>query len=125
MTTTAWLHFSGIAEACEPVPKLVELGASVELMVAPALMVASMNIPGTPPEWQQLPPESAVLLVEFGANDTDGLDAGERSALAAVGEESLIRPVEWHREPESVELDWRVREGLHGLIGGCARPAPR
>ena len=91
-------------------------------MVAPALMVASMNIPGTPPEWQQLPPESAVLLVEFGANDTDGLDAGERSALAAVGEESLIRPVEWHREPESVELDWRVREGLHGLIGRLRPP---
>ena len=122
-TTTAWLHFPGIAEACEPVPRLVELGASaVELMVAPALMVASMNIPGTPADWQQLPPESAVLLVEFGAADADALDSGERAALEAVGEENLIRPVEWHREPEAVELDWRVREGLHGLIGRLRPP---
>ena len=123
VTTTAWLHFPGIAEACAPVPRLVELGASaVELMVAPALMVASMNIPGTPAEWQQLPPESAVLLVEFGADDAAGLEEGERAALAAVGEERLIRPVEWHREPEAVELDWRVREGLHGLIGRLRPP---
>ncbi len=122
-TTTAWLHFPGIAEACEPVPRLVELGASaVELMVAPALMVASMNIPGTPPDWQQLPPESAVLLVEFGASDDSALDSGEAAALAAVGEGNLIRTPEWHRDPERVELDWRVREGLHGLIGRLRPP---
>jgi D-lactate dehydrogenase len=122
-TTTAWLHFAGINEACEPVPRLVELGASaVELMVAPALMVASMNIPGTPPEWQQLPPESAVLLVEFGASSDDDLSAGEAAALEAVGEANLIRPAEWHRDPDQVELDWRVREGLHGLIGRLRPP---
>ena len=69
-TTTAWLHFAGIPEACAPVPDLVELGASaVELMVAPALMVAAMNIPGAPQDWLELPPESAVLLVEFGSDD--------------------------------------------------------
>ncbi len=122
-TTTAWLHFPGIDEACEPVPRLVELGASaVELMVAPALMIASMNIPGVPAEWQQLPPESAVLLVEFGAAGADELGSGERAALEAVGEKSLIRAVEWHREPEAVELDWRVREGLHGLVGRLRPP---
>ena len=76
-TTTAWLHFPGIAEACAPVRELVDAGASaVELMVAPALMVASMNIPGTPEDWQQLPPESAVLLVEFGGDDEAELELG-------------------------------------------------
>ncbi len=122
-TTTAWLHFAGIDEACEPVPRLVELGArAVELMVAPALMVASMNIPGTPQDWQQLPPESAVLLVELGGDDEEQLLAGERAALEAVGEPNLIRPAEWHRDPEAIELDWRVREGLHGLIGRLRLP---
>ncbi len=38
-------------------------------MVAPALMVAAMNIPGAPQDWLELPPESAVLLVEFGSDD--------------------------------------------------------
>jgi D-lactate dehydrogenase len=122
-TTTAWLHFPGIAEACEPVPRLVELGArAVELMVAPALMVASMNIPGTRQDWQQLPPESAVLLVELGAEDAAELEPAERAVIAAVGEDELIRPVEWHRDPEAIELDWRVREGLHGLVGRLRPP---
>src|SRR5262249_59776801 len=45
MTTTSWLHFDGIESATEPVPALVEAGASaVELMGAPALMVAAQNI---------------------------------------------------------------------------------
>ena len=123
-TTTAWLHFAGIGEACEPVPSLVAAGArAVELMVAPALMVASMNIPGTPQDWQQLPPESAVLLVEFGGEAEADLDAGERATLDAVGQDNLIRPVQWHREREQVALDWRVREGLHGLVGRMRPPS--
>ena len=123
VTSTAWLHFPGIREACEPVPALVAAGASaVELMVAPALMIASMNIAGAPAEWQQLPPESAVLLVELGGESDAELEAGEAAALTAAGEGSLIRPVEWHREPERIELDWRVREGLHGLVGRMRSP---
>ena len=123
-TTTAWLHFPGIQDACEPVPALVAAGArAVELMVAPALMIASMNIPGTPQEWQQLPPESAVLLVEFGGDDEAALDAGEAATLRTVGEENLIRPVEWHRDRQRIALDWRVREGLHGLVGRMRPPS--
>ena len=123
LTSTTWLHFAGINEACEPVPALVELGArAVELMVAPALMVASMHIFGTPQDWQQLPPESAVLLVELGGGDEPELDAGRAAALEAVGGENLIRAPEWHRDPEAIELDWRVREGLHGLIGRLRPP---
>ncbi len=122
-TTTAWLHFAGIEEACEPVPELVRLGASaVELMVAPALMVAAMNIPGAPQEWLELPPESAVLLVEFGSDDAADLVKGEKAAIEAVGEDNLIRPAEFTREHERIEVNWRVREGLHGLIGRLRIP---
>ena len=122
-TTVAWLHFPDIASACAPVPGLVAAGArAVELMVAPALMVASMNIPGTPEDWQQLPPESAALLVEFGGETEAELRVGERTAIAKVGEENLIRPPAFTTDPEQVELAWRVREGLHGLIGRLRPP---
>ncbi len=122
-TTTAWLHFAGIPEACAPVPDLVELGASaVELMVAPALMVAAMNIPGAPQDWLELPPESAVLLVEFGSDDEKSLDKSESAAIEAVGEDNLIRPADFTHEHEKIEVSWRVREGLHGLVGRLRIP---
>ena len=122
-TTTTWLHFAGIPEACAPVPALVALGArAVELMVAPALMVASMNIPGAPQDWQQLPPESAVLLVELGGEPGEDLGQAQAAVLDAVGAENLIRTPEWHLGAEAIELDWRVREGLHGLIGRLRPP---
>ena len=122
-TTTAWLHFAGIPEACAPVPELVALGASaVELMVAPALMVAAMNIPGAPQEWLELPPESAVLLVEFGSDDEASLAEKERAAIEAVNEDNLIRPADFTREREKIGVNWRVREGLHGLVGRLRIP---
>ena len=72
-TTTAWIHFPGIDEAIAPVRDLVDSGATaVELMVAPALITAAWNMVGAPEEWKELPPESAVLLVEFGAATDDG-----------------------------------------------------
>ncbi len=122
-TTTAWLHFAGIPEACAPVPDLVALGASaVELMVAPALMVAAMNIPGAPQDWLELPPESAVLLVEFGSDDAGSLAGSEKAAIEAVDEDNLIRPGDFTREREKIGVNWRVREGLHGLIGRLRAP---
>src|SRR5439155_6792408 len=70
-TTVSWLHFDGIESATEPVPALVGSGATaVELMVAPALMVAAQNIAGAPQDWLEVPAESAALLVGFGA-ETD------------------------------------------------------
>ena len=78
-TTTAWIHFPGIDEAIAPVQDLVASGATaVELMVAPALITAAWNMVGAPQEWKELPPESAVLLVEFG-----GADEGELAAQVA------------------------------------------
>ncbi len=79
VTTTAWVHFPGIDAAIAPVRDLVDSGATaVELMVAPALITAAWNMVGAPEEWKELPPESAVLLVEFGGADEGELDALRR-----------------------------------------------
>src|SRR4051794_6620495 len=118
VTTTAWVHFPGIDEAVAPVGDLVASGATaVELMVAPALITAAWNMVGAPQEWKELPPESAVLLVEFGGADEGDLAAQVLRAEAILGSHETIRPLDFTREPETIELAWRVREGLHGLIG--------
>jgi D-lactate dehydrogenase len=122
-TTTAWIHFPGIDEAIAPVRDLVESGATaVELMVAPALITASYNMVGAPEEWRELPPESAVLLVEYGAATDAELDPQVARAGEILASQTTIRPIEFTREPEEIELAWRVREGLHGLIGRLRPP---
>ena len=123
-TTVSWLHFDGIDSATKPVGDLVAAGASaVELMVAPALMVASQNIAGAPQDWMELPPESAALLVEFGAESDRELDR-----LVAKAERDPLRPRVRSARPISPATrsgsrsSWTVREGLHGLIGRLRPP---
>jgi len=123
VTTLAWVHFDSIESATAPVGDLVAAGATaVELMVAPALMVAANSIPGTPEYWKELPLESAALLVEFGADDEDGLAEGEGAADAVLEEHAPFREVDFTRDHDTIELFWRVREGLHGLIGKLRPP---
>jgi D-lactate dehydrogenase len=123
VTTTAWVHFPGIDAAIAPVRDLVDSGAgAVELMVAPALITAAWNMVGAPEEWKELPPESAVLLVEFGAADEAELDDRVAGAMEILASHETIRPIDFTRDAEEIELAWRVREGLHGLIGRV-RPA--
>ncbi len=122
-TTTAWVHFPGIDEAIAPVRDLVDSGATaVELMVAPALITAAWNMVGAPEEWKELPPESAVLLVEYGGPDEAALAAQVAKAEQILAGHETIRPVDFTREAEGIELAWRVREGLHGLIGRLRLP---
>jgi len=122
-TTTAWVHFPDIDQAIDPVRELVDAGATaVELMVAPALITAAWNMHGAPEEWKELPPESAVLLVEFGADDDAALDEHVANAGEIFAARETIRPIEFTREAEGIELAWRVREGLHGLIGKLRLP---
>jgi D-lactate dehydrogenase len=122
-TTTAWVHFPGIDEAIAPVRDLVDSGATaVELMVAPALITAAWNMVGAPQEWKELPPESAVLLVEYGAASDGELDAHVAGANEIFAAHETIRPIDFTREAEGIELAWRVREGLHGLIGRLRLP---
>ena len=37
----------------------------------------------------------------------------------------LLWPAAFTRDAETIEVYWRIREGLHGLLGGCARRARR
>jgi D-lactate dehydrogenase len=122
-TTAAWAHFPTLDEAVAPVQDLVALGATaVELMIAPMMITAARNMQGAPQEWEVLPPESAALLVELGAADDDGLDAQVARALDLLRAHETIRPVEFSRDPEEIELAWRAREGLHGLFGRLRPP---
>ena len=122
-TSVAWVHFPSIDAAADPVGDLVAAGASaVELMVAPALMVAAGSIAGTPTYWSELDPASAVLLVELpGAAEAD-LAAAEARAAEVLAEHELGRPVDWARDAEAIEVAWTVREGMHGLIGRFRPP---
>ena len=122
-TTTAWVHFPGIDEAIAPVRDLVDSGArAVELMVAPALITAAWSMVGAPQEWKELPPESAVLLIEYGGASEDELVAQVERAGAILAPHETIRPIDFTRDPEEIELAWRVREGLHGLVGRVRLP---
>jgi D-lactate dehydrogenase len=122
-TTTAWVHFPGIDAAIAPVRDLVGAGAgAVELMVAPALITAAWNMVGAPQEWKELPPESAVLLVEFGAGTDAELDSYVERAGEILAAHETIRPIVFSRDAEEIELAWRVREGLHGLVGRLRLP---
>jgi len=114
----AFLIFPSIDAAVGMVPKLVGLGASaVELMVAPALTAASQAIEGTPTYWRELDPSAAALLVEFGEDSTDALEAKEGQVESLVAHANLVRPVEFTSVAEAIELAWHVREGLLGLVG--------
>jgi D-lactate dehydrogenase len=122
-TTTAWVHFPGIDAAIAPVRELVDSRArAVELMVAPALITAAWNMVGAPQEWKELPPESAVLLIEYGGESEAELDAKVAGAGEILAAHETIRPIEFSREAEEIELAWRVREGLHGLVGRLRLP---
>jgi D-lactate dehydrogenase len=122
-TTLAWAHFPDIDSAAEVVPALVAAGArATELMVAPALIAAAWSLPGTPEHWRELPPGSAALIVELGGADEHELDASEAAAEAALAGHELIAPATFTREAEEIEMAWRVREGLFGLVGRLRMP---
>ncbi len=117
-TTLAWAHFPDIDRAVEAVPALVAAGArATELMVAPALIAASWNMAGTPESWRELPFESAALIIELGADEEHELDKVEAAADAVLAHHELIGAASFSRDPEEIELAWRVREGLFGLVG--------
>jgi D-lactate dehydrogenase len=118
MTTVAWIILPSISEATALVPGLVSLGAeAVELMLAPALAAAAQAFPGTPAYWHSLDPSAAGLLVEFGADNPAGLDAAVAKATAQLAGANLVHPVEFTRDEDQIELYWRVREGLLGIVG--------
>ncbi|MBS1679181.1 MAG: FAD-binding oxidoreductase [Actinobacteria bacterium] len=123
VTTTAWVHFPDIDGAIAPVNDLVASGATaVELMVAPALITAAWNMVGAPQEWKELEPTSAALLVEYGAATPAELDAQVARATELLAHHATIRPLDFTRDPGEIEMAWRVREGLQGLVGRLRLP---
>jgi D-lactate dehydrogenase len=117
-TCVTWIPLPSIDEAVALVPGLVSLGAeAVELMVAPALKAAAQAFPGTPEYWRTLDPKAAALLVEFAAADDAALDHAEAAARALVAGANLLHPLDFTRDAEAIEIDWRVREGLLGIVG--------
>ncbi len=123
-TTTAWVHFPGIDEAIAPVRDLVDGGATaVELMVAPALIIAAWNMVGAPRGV-----EGAAAGVGGAAGRVRRRRRGGPRRLRRQGGRDPRRPRDDPRRsssparPEEIELAWRVREGLHGLIGRLRLP---
>ena len=118
VTTVTWIPLPSIGEAVALVPGLVALGAeAVELMVSPALSAAAQTFPGTPRYWRDLDPHAAALLVEFGADSPAALDTAEARVAGLVVGANLLHPVEFTRDEDLIELYWRVREGLLGIVG--------
>jgi len=117
------LFFSSVDAACAKVGELVGAGATAtELMVAATLIAAGYNFPGAPERWTELPPDSAALLVEFRADDPAALDEPEQRALRILADAELVDPPSFTRAPEEIELYWRVREGMQGLIAAMRPP---
>lgn len=121
--TMALVFFPDLDAAAGAVGELVAGGASAtELMVAPTLIAAAFNMPGTPERWKTLPPESAALLVEFRSEDPDSLGDPERRALEIVAQRELVEEARFSRDPEEIEMLWRVREGMQGLLAAMRPP---
>ena len=122
-TTLALAFFEDIDTAVGAVEPLVQAGASAtELMVAPTLIAAAWNMPGTPERWKELPPTSAALLVEFRAESDQELDAPEARAMAILTEAGPLEPTRFTRAPEEVAMLWHVREGMQGLLAAMRAP---
>ncbi|MGH2869908.1 MAG: FAD-binding and (Fe-S)-binding domain-containing protein [Solirubrobacteraceae bacterium] len=125
-TALALVGFDDLDSAADAVGELVAAGATAtELMVAPTLIAAAYNMPGTPEEWKELPPTSAALLIEFRAENPDELDAPEQAAREILAGRPLIGgddAVRFTRDAEEVELLWRVREGMQGLLAAVRPP---
>ena len=117
-TTVSWIALPSISEAAALVPGLVGLGAeAVELMLAPALAAAAQAFPGTPAYWRDLDPHAAALLVEFRAGSPAALEGAEARATALAAAANLVHPVEFTRDEDQIDLYWRVRDGLLGIVG--------
>ena len=92
-------------------------------MVAPALITAAWNMVGAPRGV-----EGAAAGVGGAAGRVRRRDATRSSTPTSPGPSEIlaahetIRPIDFTRDAEEIELAWRVREGLHGLIGRLRLP---
>lgn len=95
---------------------------ATELMVAATLIAAGHNFPGAPERWKELPPQSTALLAEFRGEHPDALSEPERRALEILADADLLEAPSFTRDRDEIELYWRVREGMQGLIAAMRPP---
>src|SRR6185312_3196683 len=50
------------------------------------------------------------------------LDEPERAALELLGRRELVENARFSRDPEEIEMLWRVREGMQGFIAAMRPP---
>jgi len=86
-------------------------------MVASSLTAASKLMKGTPKYWQDLDPRNAALLVEFGFDSNQEFDSIQKKVGDALGDVNMLRPLEFTRDTEAIELAWHIRDGLLGIVG--------
>ncbi len=119
--------FPDLDAATAAVAPLVAAGATAtELMVAPTLIAAAWNMPGTPAAWKELAPQSAALLVEFRADTPEDLQRLERTGaeILAAHAAGPLAPAagRFTRASAETEMLWRVREGMQGLLAALRPP---
>jgi D-lactate dehydrogenase len=123
--TLGLVGFEDLDAAAAAVGPLVDAGATAtELMVAPTLIAAAYNMPGTPELWKELPPASAALLIEFRGETPEELSALEDAGVAILAERGgrLDEEPHFSRRTEDIEMLWRVREGMQGLLAAMRPP---
>jgi D-lactate dehydrogenase len=121
-TTTAFVLFPTIDDAVACVRPLVDAGATATELMMVLSMKAAQAFVSIPPEWNEAPNDAAAILVEFRSDDEAEIDRNEADALEILAGRPTIYPPRFTRDPELTEVFWRVREGLHGLLGKL-RPA--
>ncbi|HEX7609551.1 MAG TPA: FAD-binding and (Fe-S)-binding domain-containing protein, partial [Solirubrobacteraceae bacterium] len=122
-TALALVLFEDIDAAVEAVPPLVAAGATAtELMVAPTLIAAAWNMPGTPERWKELAPETAAVLVEFRTEAPEELERPVAAAMEILTARVTVDPPRFTREREEIEMLWHVREGMQGLLAAIRGP---
>ncbi len=128
-TTLALAGFADLDAAAAAVGELVAAGATAtEMMVAPTLIAAGWSMPGIPEAWKEIPPTSAALLIEFRADTADELGPLEEAAGEILRERGGHDPVDagapaaFSRRAEDIEMLWRVREGMQGLLAAVRPP---
>jgi D-lactate dehydrogenase len=116
-TATAFVLFGTIEDAVACVRPLVEAGASATELMMVLSMKAAQAFVQIPAEWNEAPNDAAAILVEFRSDDEVELAAREAAALEILAGRPALRPPRFTRDAHETKVFWRVREGLHGLLG--------
>ncbi|PFG43834.1 D-lactate dehydrogenase [Isoptericola jiangsuensis] len=120
---TGLLVLDGVEEAAAALPALVATGAAaLELMDATSLRVAqrAATVPAALRDLDVV--EHAAVLVEYRADDEEGLAAATAAARPVLDALPAVAPVDLTSDPAERRALWAVRKGLYAAVAG-ARPA--